>query len=697
MSNIHSCFIMAFQNIEKVAIVLFFLLGWLCISCNPKSTTTKIYVSSSGSDHHDGSVNKPFLSIDRAIKSIEENKQPIIGKLEIILDGTIPIEKPIIVTYQDFKNVKGGVTFRSKGGNQAVISGGKEIANWELSKMPGIYKAKVEVDFNFRELYVNGRLATIAKGKESHSRGWTKLDDPYLIKENLLKTYTTFQGEKEAFEGYMASGPYVDIINWKNPEDLEFVYLQAWTYVVCPVESVEKTGSDRVYIKMYNPTFKDAQIKGGVQVNDPSYMQNALELLDEPNEWYFDRKDREIYYMPERTSDMATKQFVIPVVDNVLSIEGQPEEKVNGVQFKNIHFQYCSFPRPGIDGFAEVQATFTKHPDIDDNMHSHMISTDAGIEVSYADSILFDNCIFSHFGGGGLQLKQGTRFTRINGCIFAQIGASGIQIDGFDIEYAHPMDSRNTLVDNRVTNCIIADIGTVYKGGVGIISGFNERTQIINNEIHDIAYSGISVGWGWGLWDAGGIPERPSGKMPDYYHVFDKPTISHGHVVSDNHIYNVMKVLHDGAGIYTLSWMPETVISGNHIHDNPPRTDLKLHPDSLSKTEMSEGWPGGIYLDEGSGKIKVTGNLVYNVAQPFNYNDVHYSGLAWDEREATNDIHGNYFSDMPDNDERKYLSPKNVLDITAEQAKTYLEIIENAGLKSEYNYLFELYDSISNN
>ena len=72
--------------------------------------------------------------------------------------------------------------------------------------------------------------------------------------------------------------------------------------------------------------------------------------------------------------------------------------------------------------------------------------------------------------------------------------------------------------------------------------------------------------------------------------------------ITNNHIHHVMRELHDGGAIYTLGNQPGTLIAGNHIHDN-------------------SGGPGGIYLDEGSGFIEITGNRVYQVPRPMNYNN----------------------------------------------------------------------------
>jgi hypothetical protein len=86
--------------------------------------------------------------------------------------------------------------------------------------------------------------------------------------------------------------------------------------------------------------------------------------------------------------------------------------------------------------------------------------------------------------------------------------------------------------------------------------------------------------------------------------------------------HGVLQSMCDGGGIYTLGNMPGTIIRGNYILNN-------------------WGGPGGIYLDEGSGFIEVTGNLVYNVANPMNYNNLHQN------RNATCKEHDNFFGGNP--------------------------------------------------
>jgi len=93
--------------------------------------------------------------------------------------------------------------------------------------------------------------------------------------------------------------------------------------------------------------------------------------------------------------------------------------------------------------------------------------------------------------------------------------------------------------------------------------------------------------------------------------------------------------------------MAGTIIRGNHIHDN-------------------RGIPGGVYLDQGSGFIEVTGNVIYNVFRPMNYNN------KAQNRIATCKEHDNWFVDKGD---------KLEIDLEIRQ------VIDSAGLTSEYRDL----------
>ena len=114
--------------------------------------------------------------------------------------------------------------------------------------------------------------------------------------------------------------------------------------------------------------------------------------------------------------------------------------------------------------------------------------------------------------------------------------------------------------------------------GVGIWVAQSSHNTISHNEIHDLFYSGMSIGWNWD----------------------DAPNRCHHNTIEWNHVHHVMKgMLSDGGAIYTLGAAPGSIIRNNVFHDVWPYPNPPF------------GW--GIYLDATSSGYLVENNVVYNV------------------------------------------------------------------------------------
>jgi len=136
-----------------------------------------------------------------------------------------------------------------------------------------------------------------------------------------------------------------------------------------------------------------------------------------------------------------------------------------------------------------------------------------------------------------------------------------------------------------VENCTIERCAQTYFGGVGIWIGMAANTIVRNNEVRDLPYTGISVGWSW----------KPN------------PTMCRGNQIAYNNIHHVMQRLSDGGGIYTLGWQPGTRLIGNVIHDIPV---------NAGRAESNV-----MFLDQGTTDLEVKENTIYHVARsPIRFN-----------------------------------------------------------------------------
>jgi hypothetical protein len=549
---------------------------------------TTLYVAPDGNDAWSGQLSGvnslrtdgPLASLPAARDAVRrlKAKAPLAEPVRVVLaEGRYTLVQTLTFTADDGGTEKYPVVYEAAAGAQPVLSGGCVITGWQ-DQGGGIWKASSPVA-NTRQLYVDGKRALRASCPVP--RGLELLGN----------------------NGYRTSD--LEVLQWRNVADIEFCYLVTWSHSRCKVASVQPDATDKTtaVITMEQPTFTIARTKEGVQVAVPDYVENLFEGLTQPGTWYLDRAAQTIYYKPRPGEDLTKALVIAPALETLVELRGSRDRPVQYLGFRHITFAEATWLQPGRSGHADVQANFLNDPAKPlqrdgkvTTIHNEQLKSPANVVCRHTQRVFFERCAFTRLGGAGLDIEHGSRDCLVAGCRFWGISGSAIQIGDVQKNDHHPDDERLIVRDNTVRNCLIHDCCVEYKGGVGIFVGYTQRTTVIHNEIHDLPYSGISVGWGWGEEDAGGGAYAVQGPANH------QPTACCENRITSNHIHHVMRELQDGGGIYTLGNQPGTIIAGNHIHDN-------------------RGTPGGIYLDEGSGFIEITGNLVHNVGTPMNYNN----------------------------------------------------------------------------
>ena len=577
------------------------------------------YVSPAGSDEAPGTEAKPFGTITRARRAVRAINQKMTGDIVVALrGGAHPVARRLLFDARDSGTSGHNIVYKAYPREKPILSGGKPITGWTQEGKR--WKAKTDIP-NFRQLYVNSLRAVRAKGSA-----------PPGIRLH-------------GADGYKLPKP--DMAGWGNQDDIELCYFVTWTHSRCKVKSIAKEG-ERAVVTMLQPHFTMARTKEGRRVKLPSYIENALELLDEPGEWYLDRKAHAVYYIPRPGEDMSKAEVIAPAIERLIELRGTLDKPVHNIHFVGLTFAHATWLQPSRIGHPDVQANFLndatrliKRGGTVTTAHNEMIKSPSNIVCHAAKAIRFEGCTFTKLGGGGLDIEFGSQDNVVVGCHFHDISGTAIQIGDVLKDDHHPDDPRKIVKGNKVRNCLIHDCGVEFKGSVGIFVGYTDGTLIAHNEIRSLPYTGISVGWGWGEEDAGG---GAYGQKPFY----ETPTTAKNNRIEANHIHHVMQELHDGGAIYTLSNQPGTIIRGNHIHDI-----------------RGGAFPGGIYLDEGSGFIEVTGNCVYKVRR------VRFFNNRAQNRIATCKVHDNFFR------------------VRAEPAGELKKLINTAGLEPPYRALLE--------
>jgi len=535
-----------------------FLIAVTVSSSSPPPSTTAFYVAPSGSDQNPGTLQQPFQTIDRARVAVRSINGSMSANITVFLRGGEHM-LPSSLLFDQLDSGSNGfdVVYAAYPGEHPVLHGGQHITGW-ASVGGGIYKANVG-QLRFRQLYVNGKRAVRARrpdaGNYFQVRSWDTSGRRVEVSSGEIGNW---QRLNQAEMVILGTG-----VNQSNLRLSSFSVSGSGAHVT-PREP-ERT---RLFQQAYPP-------KNPFR---PYYFENALELLDSPGEWYLNTDSSEVYYMPRPGEDLSTADVVAPRLETLLTLRGTLPSPVHNIQFRNLTFAYSTWLVPSNEGFVGDQASIVfTGPLPDDEItsypgHRHP----AAVHVEAAANLTFERNVFTHLGSSGLNLYVGTHDNRIVGNVFTDISASGISVD-LNLE-GNPADPRKTSRRDVVANNYLSQTGSDYFQSVGIMVGYADSIAIEHNELSDMPYSGISVGWGWASADNAATSN----------------TIRH------NRIQRVLQKMSDGGGIYTLSKQPGTLIAENYVHD-------------IVRTSVQGGFNiSGIYLDEGSSFITVRDNVLAN-------------------------------------------------------------------------------------
>lgn len=605
-------------------------------------TQTAYYVSPSGNDANAGTLAAPFLTIEKARDVVRTINTNMTGNIYIYLrGGTYTLANPIALTQADSGSNGYNVIYKNYPSETPYISGGQTITEWTLFDAgKNIYSASVSSTLETRQIYVNGTRAIRARstgGLPGAARHYTS-----GVYDGFTTTDSTMQ-------------------SWGNKSDIEFVFDAAWTQSRCGVSTIVSS-----VVTMQLPCFASFN-NFSFLVNAytvPVYYENAYELLDSAGEWYLNRTTHVMYYKPRSGESMATAEVVAAKLETLINGQGTISSPIQNIRFEGLVFEHATWLNPNTsDGFAQVQASGLAKPNATSEYSydsGHWVKMSANVNFSYANNIQFERNTFIRLGASALDFGKGSVNNTVSGNIFTDISGSAVQVGGIGYIDARPADTRDILKNNQITNNYIHDLAVEYAGCVGIFVGYTDSTTIAHNEISNLPYSGISMGWGWGVEDYYEYPFMAE-KSADSAKVDDvSNTVSKNNRVLNNHIHDVMLHLNDGGAIYMLGAQPGTRVEYNVLHDQ--------------KNEI-----GALYFDSGSSYISARNNVMYAnkanyVMAPLGFN---------------NDIEFNYHDSASGMQTQDYTYLENNYNIADTGVPAF--ILDNAGLEASYRNLLPDY------
>lgn len=579
----------------------------------PPPPPVQFSVSPAGDDAAPGTADRPFRTIERAQRAVRGANAD--GNVVVMLaSGEYRLDRPLAFAAVDGGQNGFSVTWRAAEGATAVVSGGVRVTGWQIHDAArGIYVARVTPGIDARQLWVDDRLAPRARiaisqaGARFDNEGITPAE-PIVAALAALPGQNRIEVEGTAHFTHRYS-PVERIVGGKL-----VMQQPAWA------------NNSWGYDTLTKPLFpKEAHL----------YLANSLAFLTEPGQWYLDVDAGRLYLRPPVGRTIDSLKVELPRLPYLLSIAGTLDRPVQDLVFSGIRFSYTSWLGPSSsEGYANQQSgaymtgrtpNFPADPIATCSWGCRAFETrrndwsqiPAAVQVSAANRVRFDRNVFAHLGQVALGIGNdpnahaaglglATRSVEVTRNVFTDLSGGAILAGGIQRDAHHPPDARLTNRNLLIANNRIRSVAKDYTENSAILSTYVDNAMILHNDISDVPYDGIDIGWGWGLNDVGGNPIYNKAQR-GYYDfapnlIYDTPTVHRHTVVAYNRIHDAKKVYKDGGAIYNLSGSPGTVIAENHVFD--------IHGNI------------GLYLDEGSKYITLRDNVVADAGQWLNINVV---------------------------------------------------------------------------
>ena len=536
-------------------------LGWF-----PSLFAGEIYVSLQGNDKNPGTKEAPFNTLNRAIKQAREwrrlNRPEVSGGIYIRLEeGVYAQRNSLFLRPEDGGTSDSPTVICAVDGAHPVISGGVAVTGWKRGcNHPAVpEKLRQKIWSVEAPLIGNRRVETRQMWVNGH-----KVQRAAQFPDGGLERMIDFNPEEQTI-----TIPVSQSVNPKrlqNAGQLEMIVHQRWAIAILRVKSIDVKDGQAV-VRFHEPESHlefahpwPQPVIGGEKGNSSFCLTNALELLDQPGEWFQEYPSGTIYYYPQADENMETAEVIIPALETLVTIDGTLSRPVKHIQFNGITFAHTSWMRPSYQGHVTLQGGFPlldayklQEPGLPEKAElenqAWITRPETAIRVRGAEHIDFKHCTFRHLSSTGLDYEWAVTASSVEDCQFTDIGGTALLVGAFPdgglethIPFI-PADVRELCSHITIRNNFISNVTNEDWGCVGIGAGYVRNMDISHNEVCHLNYSGICVGWGWTSLESGMCNNR----------------------IEANYVHHFARRLYDAGGLYTLSNQPGSVMRNNRI------------------------------------------------------------------------------------------------------------------------------------
>ncbi len=491
---------------------------------------------------------------------------------DLTLDaGTYRLDAPIIFSAEEEKAFSRVALSVSCEDGEAVLTSLLPLEAEGFVKNGSYYTYQFEKNADgtyplFHDFYVNGKRIPIARSAFfTHAFAFNE-DNKRVNSDNLEGIYISEEAAALLPEGDLGA--------------LEFTIYVEWECFVMHAVALDKTrtktdenGNVHVLLKL-NTKELYGYITGMTKCLRPKgrefFFGNHPAFLTEDT-WCYDHHSGILYYAP-KGDDLG--DCAVPMLEKLLCFD-----RMNGVRLENLTFTGVTDRYTSENGYLSHQANVEKQLGAK--------AEESAVLVKNSRKISIENCRFTELGTNAILMMGKLAGVYIRNCRFEYVAMCAISIgDPVTPSYQNRDGSFDVRVENNYFYHIAYEFPTAPVIDIFRVDG----VTVSRNTIEYCAYTGISLGWGWGLVDCA---------LGEMVNIRDAE-------ISYNRIVHFMQMLRDGGAIYAVgaNCTKEYTKYFNFMHDN------FAYRDEVKQTVR------GFYLDGSATNWHVYDNVGSGMQRP---------------------------------------------------------------------------------
>lgn len=297
------------------------------------------------------------------------------------------------------------------------------------------------------------------------------------------------------------------------------------------------------------------------------YLENLLQLLDTPGEWYADIDADQLYVYFNGTANAtnpAAAELLVSRLHYAVVLEGTAQQPVTEVVLAGLTIAHTA---------TDYLLPFTVPSGGDVSIHAG-----GAVHLNGTDSVTVANCTFFSIGGNALAVTGYNRRSQITGNEFAWIGGNAIVMSGLGgYQLAGSSDYSSFPANITVSGNLMREIAIYVKQAGGLYMSVSANITVRNNVIFNSARAGINVNDGFGG----------------------------GHVISGNLMFNTVRETSDHGSVNSWDRLGYTWRSWNASAVDPLPMTVS---GNMILTNYHQVWP--LDRDDGSNGYDDAGNFL---------------------------------------------------------------------------------------